>query len=73
MPLRFILAVLLCMVIFKIGQDNPQLSFGLWLFIALSFMFYTINSVDCEQIEIERELLKTPQGRRQYYRIINSQ
>ena len=71
--LRFILAILLMMVLFKITQDNAYIGFGLWLFMAVTFMTYTINSVDCEDVEFERELLKTPEGRRRYYEIINSQ
>ena len=36
-------------------------------------MIYTINLVDEEDIRYEREMLKTPEGRRRYYQLINSQ
>ena len=71
--LRFLLAVMLIAVLLKIGQDNAYIGFGAWLFLALAFMIYTTNSVDCEDIEYERKMLRTSKGRRQYYRMINSQ
>lgn len=71
--LRFILAIMLLAVIFKISQDNPYIGFGIWLFMAVTFMAYTINSVDYEDVKYERELLRTIEGRRKYYHIINSQ
>ena len=71
--LRFILAVLIIAVMLRVTQDNPYVGFGLWFFLMLAFMIYTINSVDCEDVELEREILMSPEKRRQYYYMINAQ
>jgi hypothetical protein len=72
MILRFILAVMILIVLMRTSQDNAYIGFSLWIFMSVSFMIYTINSVDCEDIKKERKLLKTAHGRRQYYHRINS-
>ncbi len=71
--LRFIVAVLTLMILLKISRDNAYIGFAILLFLILAFMTYTIDSVDEDDIRSERELLKTPEGRRKYYEIINSQ
>lgn len=80
--LRFILAIAILGVLLKVARDNPYVGFGLWLFLAISFIIYTNNIVDHSDIKDERDLLKTFEGRRQccainlpslnYYSAINS-
>jgi len=61
----------------KITQDNAYIGFGLYLFLFVSFLIYTINTVntiDCnETTSIERKILRSPSARRKYYYMINSQ
>lgn len=70
--LRFIFAVITIACLLKITQDNAYVGFGIWLFLAVSFMIYASDSVDQQHIEFERDMLKTAEGRRQYYAIINA-
>jgi hypothetical protein len=71
--LRFILIIMIMIVILKVGQDNPYIGFSIYLFLATSFVLYSNNIVVYKDIEFEREMLKTPEGRLRYYQIINSQ
>lgn len=71
--LRFILIVMIMIVLLTVGQKNPYMGFSLYLVLAMSFVFYTNNLVECEDLEYEREMLKTPEGRQKYYRILNAQ
>lgn len=71
--LRFILIIMIMIVLLRVGQENPSVGFGLYLFLAISFIMYTNNTVEQEDLRFEREMLKTPEGRRQYLEIINSQ
>jgi len=59
-------------VLLRVGQENPYVGFSLYLFLAVSFVLYANNAVECEDIEFERNMLKTPEGRRRYYKLINS-
>lgn len=68
----FLLLIMIICIIFKIGQDNVYIGFGLWLTIVLFFVTYTLNSVDKEDIEYERKMLKTREGRKKLYYLINS-
>lgn len=74
--LRFILAVVLIAVLLKVTQDNAYLGFGLYLFLAVVFMIYTINTVnmlDCDKsTDLERKILRSPIERKKYYYMINS-
>lgn len=70
--LRFILAVLLIAVLLKITQDNAYVGFGVYLFLSVAFMIYTINDVDCEEIEFERKMLRSPATRKRYYYMLNT-
>lgn len=70
--LRFVLAIILIAVFIRISQKNVYIGFALYSSIILIFILYTINSVDHEEIELEREMLRTPYNRRRYYTIINS-
>lgn len=71
--LRFILALTVITAIFRVSQDNPYVGFGILLTFALMFAIYTIDMVEHEDIIFERNLLKTPDGRKIYYDIIHSQ
>ena len=70
--LRFILAVLLIAVLLKITQDNAYVGFGIYLLLSVSFMIYTINDVDCDEIEFERKMLRSPSTRKKYYYMLNT-
>jgi hypothetical protein len=70
--LRFILLIMIMIVLLRVGQDNPYIGFSLYLFLSVSFVLYTNNVVECEDLKFEREMLKTPEGRRRYYELINS-
>jgi len=59
-------------VLLRVGQDNPYVGFGLYLFLTVSFIMYTNNMVEYDDMAFERNLLKTPEGRRRYYQLINS-
>ena len=71
--LRFTLAVLLIAVLLKITQDNAYIGFGIYLFLVVSFMIYTINVVDGEKIDFERNMLRSPTNRKKYYYMLNTQ
>lgn len=71
--LRFLLLLMLIIVLFKVGQENPRVGFGLYLFLVCSFVIYSNNIVESKDLQFERELLKTREGRKIYYEIINSQ
>ena len=71
--LRFILAIMIIAVIFKVSQDNLYVGFGIYMFMAVAFMIYTINAVECDDVEYQRKMLRTKEGRKKYYYIINSQ
>ena len=71
--LYFILILMLIIVLFRVGQENPYVGFSLYLFLATSFVMYTNNMAECDDLRFERNMLKTPEGRRKYYHIINSQ
>lgn len=71
--LRFILILMIMVVLLSVGQDNPYVAFSLYLFMVVSFVIYTNNIAECEDLEFERELLKTPEGRQKYYLILNAQ
>lgn len=71
--LRFILAIIMIIVLLKITEDNAYIGFGLWLFLAVTFMIYTINNIDCKDVNFERKMLSTADGRRKYYKLINAQ
>lgn len=70
--LRFILIVMIMIVLLRVGQENPYVGFSLYLFLTVSFVIYTNNIVECEDLKFERKMLKTPEGRRIYYDMINS-
>lgn len=70
--LRFLFAIMIIAVIFKVSQENIHIGFGIYLFMAVSFMFYTINSIECDDVKYQRKLLRTKEGRLLYYNIINS-
>jgi hypothetical protein len=74
--LRFILAVVLMAVLLKVTQENAYIGFGIYLFLAVAFMIYTINTVntlDCDETtKIEREMLRSPSSRRKFYYMLNS-
>ena len=71
--LRFILAVMIMTVIFKVTQDNAYIGFSILTTLALMFMVHTNNIVDYDDVRFERDMLKTPEGRQRYYNIIYSQ
>ena len=71
--LRFILALLLMTVIFKITQDNAYIGFSILIALAFMFIVYANNVVDYDDVRFERDMLKTPEGRWRYYNIIHSQ
>lgn len=70
--LRFILLVMIMAVLLKVSQDNAYIGFGIYLFLSISFMIYTINSVDYEEINFERKMLNSPAARKRYYYMLNS-
>lgn len=70
--LRFILCMLLVAVLLKITQTDPYVGFGLYLTLGVSFMVYSLNRVDCEDLEERNRLLKNPDTARYYYQVINS-
>jgi hypothetical protein len=53
--LRFILILLIIASLLKIAQENAYISFGIYLLIYVTFMIYTINSVDCEDIDYKNK------------------
>ena len=63
---------MLLIVILKVGQENAYVGFSIYLFLAVSFVTYTNNNVECDDLKFEREMLKTVEGRRRYYQLINS-
>ena len=71
--LRFILAVMVMAVIFKVSQDNVYIGFSVLATLALMFIVHTNNIVDYDDVQFERDMLKTPEGRQRYYDIIYSQ
>ena len=71
--LRFILAIMLMTVIFKVTQDNAYIGFSILVTLALMFMVHTNNIVDYDDVRFERDMLKTPEGRWRYYNMIYSQ
>lgn len=70
--LRFILVVMILIVLLRVGQENPYVGFGLYLFLVVSFVLYTNNMVECDDLRFERKMLRTPEGRKRYLEIINS-
>ena len=72
--LRFILIVVLIAVLLKVTQDNAYVGFGIYLFLTVSFMIYTINTVnatDCdENTDFERKKLRTPYSRQNHYHML---
>ena len=70
--LRFIFLVMLIIVILKVGQDNPYIGFAIYLFLSTSFVIYTNNRVKYDDLEFKNKMLKTKEGRKKYYEIINS-
>ena len=71
--LQFILAVILVGILFKVAQEDYCIGFGIYALLAVGFMIYTNNKVEYEDTQYQRDLLKTADGRRKYYYIINSQ
>jgi hypothetical protein len=71
--IRFILAIMILVVLLKVTQDNPYVGFGIWMVLAVSFLVYTVNMIDCDDVEYEQHMLKTKEGRRKYYYLINAQ
>lgn len=75
--LRFILAVVLIAVLLKVTQENAYIGFGIYLFLSVVFMIYTVNTVnmtDCdEKIDLERKMLRSPSSRKKYFNMLNSQ
>ena len=59
-------------VILKVGQENPYVGFSIYLFLTVSFVIYINNKVEYGGVIFERDMLKTLEGRRQYYQLINS-
>jgi len=55
-----------------VSQDNAYVGFGIYLFLSVAFMIYTINAVDCEEVEFERRMLKSPRMRKKYYYMLNA-
>jgi hypothetical protein len=37
-------------VLLKIAQDNAYIGFGLYLLMYVSFMIYTMNMIDCDEL-----------------------
>lgn len=70
--LRYILAILAIIVILRIGQDNPYISFAAITIPMMLFVFWSLNNVDNINKERERQMLKTIEGRRKIYYEINS-
>jgi len=74
--LRFILIVLIIAVLLKVTQENAYIGFGLYLFLFVSFMIYTIDIVnatdDCDNVHIERKLLRSPASRKKFYYMLNA-
>ena len=70
--LRFILILLIILVLFKVSQTNPQMGFGIYLLLAIGFTIYTIDTVDKEDVEHERNLLRSTKQRRLFFQTINS-
>jgi hypothetical protein len=71
--LRYIFAIIFLAVLLKITQQNAYVSFGILMFLILTFMIYTIDTIDQEDTQQKRDMLKTIAGRMRYYSIINSQ
>jgi hypothetical protein len=69
--LRFILAVMILIVMFKITQDNAYVGFGLILTGMIGFITMTNWEVDSnpQTSELDEEIDRNPT----YYQIINSQ
>jgi hypothetical protein len=59
-------------VILKVSQENAYIGFSIYLFLAVTFVTYINNNVECSDLKFERDMLRTPEGRKQYYHIINS-
>jgi len=70
--LRFILALLIILVLLKVSQSNPQMGFGLYFLLALSFTIYTIDIVDRDDVEHERNVLRSTKRRQLFFQTINS-
>ena len=70
--LRFMLIIIIILILLKVGQQNPYIGFGLYLALVVSFTVYTNSQVEHDDLEFVKEMLKTPEGRRKYYKIINS-
>ena len=71
--LRFITAVLILIVLLRISRYNVYLGPIIYLFFSISFIIYAINTVDSDDIKYRRKMLSTPEGRKTYYMMINSQ
>lgn len=64
---------MIVIVLIRITLDNPYIGFSLYLFMTVGFMIYTNNNIECDAVKEQRNMLKTPVGRKKYYDIINSQ
>jgi len=71
--LRFILALMIMTVIFKVTQDNSYIGFSILLTLSFMFVVYANNIVEYDDVQFERDMLKTPEGRWKYYNIIYTQ
>lgn len=70
--LKVIFAILFLALLIKTAHYNVYLSFSIFLFVYVSLMIIISEHVDYDDILEERRLLRTPEGRRKYYHIINS-
>lgn len=71
--LRFIFIIMILVVIMKISQDNPYVGFGMYFFLSVGFMYYTINIVDRDEEELRAKRRKSAAIYDNYYYTINSQ
>lgn len=71
--LRFILIVMIMIVLLRVGQDDPFIGFGLYLLLALSFIYITTNYIE-KQIESGalEQIPDDEEEREKYYYVINS-
>jgi hypothetical protein len=60
-------------VIFKVTQDNSYIGFSILLTLSFMFVVYANNIVEYDDVQFERDMLKTPEGRWKYYNIIYTQ
>ena len=70
--LRFILAVLLIGALLKISQDNAYMGFGIYLFLFIVFMIYTIDTIDSDALDFQKNMSNSPKKSKIYYYALNT-